>query len=123
MFKNSNRRVRAYLDVLDDNAARDRVLAVTASTVELAEVGNLETVDGDSSLTVVLDNLVGGRLSTATLDEGVTVTLQGESILADVDPPDVLDGARALAVNTLNLVYNKSVLEASSRLCVAYPFR
>ena len=48
----------AYLDVLDDNGAGDGVLAVTASTVELAEVGDLETVDGDGSLTVVLDNLV-----------------------------------------------------------------
>jgi hypothetical protein len=54
----------------------------------------------------VLNDLVGGRLSTATLDEGVTVTLQGKSVLADVDPPDVLDGARALAVDTLDLVYS-----------------
>ena len=99
----------AHLDVLDNDAARNRVLAVTASTVELAEVGNLETIDGDSSLTVVLDNLVGGRLSTATLDERVTVTLQGESILADVDPPDVLNGARALAVNALDLFWEMLV--------------
>lgn len=107
----------AYLDVLDDNGAGDRVLAVTASTVELAEVGDLETVDGDGSLTVVLDDLVGGRLGTSALDEGVTVTLQGKSILADVNPPDVLDGAGALAVDTLDLVLaNDGVLEGTAVL-------
>ena len=67
---------KAHLDVLDDDAARNRVLAVTASTVELAEVGDLETVDGDGSLAVMLDNLVGSRLSTAALDKRVSVTLQ-----------------------------------------------
>lgn len=96
--------VIAYLHVLDDNAARNRVLAVTASTVKLAEVRDLETVDGDDTLSVVLDNLVGGRLGTTTLDESVAVTLEGESILANVNPPDVLDGASTLAVNTLDLV-------------------
>jgi hypothetical protein len=34
----------------------------------------------------------------------VTVLLEGKSVLADSSPPDVLDGAAALAVNTLNLV-------------------
>jgi len=53
----------------------------------------------------VLDDLVGGSLSTSALDEGVSVTLEGESVLADVDPPDVLDGAGTLAVDTLDLVY------------------
>jgi hypothetical protein len=107
----------AYLDVLDDNGAGDRVLAVTASTVELAEIGDLETVDGDSSLTVVLNDLVGSRLSTSALDEGVTVTLQGKSVLADIDPPDVLDGAGALAVDTLDLVLaDDGVLEGSAVL-------
>ena len=105
LFSLGRKQRAAYLDVLDDNAARDGVLAVTARTVELAEVGNLETIDGDDSLTVVLNNLVGGRLSTSTLDHGVAITLQGKSILANIDPPDVLNGARSLAVNTLNLVY------------------
>jgi hypothetical protein len=53
----------------------------------------------------VLNNLVGGRLSASTLDHGVAVTLQGKSVLANINPPDVFDGARSLAVNTLNLVY------------------
>lgn len=111
----------AYLDVLDDNGASDRVLAVTASTVELAEVGNLETVDGDGSLTVVLDDLVGGRLGTATLDEGVTVTLEGKSVLADVDPPDVLDSAGTLAVDTLDLVYMLSAKVATEQAWSSLP--
>jgi hypothetical protein len=40
------------LDVLDDDAAGDRVLAVTAGAVKLAKVGDLEAVDGDSTLAV-----------------------------------------------------------------------
>jgi hypothetical protein len=39
----------------------------------------------------VLDDLVGCGLGTSTADSGVTVALQGESILTDVDPPDVPD--------------------------------
>ena len=52
--------MKAYLDVLDDNAARNRVLAVTAGAVELAEVDDLETVDGGRTLSVLLDDLVFG---------------------------------------------------------------
>jgi hypothetical protein len=122
------------LDVLDDNAAGHRVLAVSAGAVELAEVGNLEAIDGDGALAVVLDDLVGSSLSTSTADGGVTVTLQGESILADVDPPDVpgkklvfinqedlcrdvLNGTRALTVNTLDLVLSDNgILESATVL-------
>lgn len=49
---------RVGLYVLDDNAARDRVLAVTASTVELAEVNDSEAIDGNSSLSVLRPVLV-----------------------------------------------------------------
>lgn len=49
-----------------------------------------EAVNGDCSLSVVLDDLVVGGLGTSTLYHGVTVTLEGKSILANVDPPDVL---------------------------------
>jgi hypothetical protein len=56
----------------------------------LAEVHDLETVDGDRALAVVLDDLVVGGLGTSALDHGVAVALEGESILANVDPPDVL---------------------------------
>ena len=68
------------LDVLDHDLACERLLAVTASTVELAKVRDGEAVNGDSTLSVVLNDLVGGRLGTATLDEGVSVTLDGESV-------------------------------------------
>jgi hypothetical protein len=64
----------------------------------------------------VLNDLVGGRLSTTTLDQSVTVTLQRESILANVDPPDVLNGARTLAVNTLDLVYEVLVCDSIHRV-------
>jgi len=105
------------LDVLDDNGAGDRVLAVTAGTVKLSEVHDGEAVNGDRSLSVVLDDLVISRLGTSALDHGVTVTLEGKSILANVDPPDVLDGAGSLAVDTLDLVLaDDGVLEGTSVL-------
>ena len=140
------------LDVLDDNGAGDRVLAVTAGTVKLSEVHDgyrivsncqsvvskellTEAVNGDRSLSVVLDDLVISRLGTSALDHGVAVTLEGKSILANVDPPDVLDGAGScvrlvrllyvvhagvmltLAVDTLDLVLaNDGVLEGTSVL-------
>jgi len=52
----------------------------------------------------VLDDLVLGTLGTSTLDERVAITLKGEGVLADIGPPDILDGAGTLAVNTLNLI-------------------
>lgn len=105
------------LDVLDDNVAGAHLLAVTARSVELAEVDNGEAVDGDRAETVVLDDLVRSTSGTTAADDSVTVTLEGESILADLLPPDVLDGARALAVNTLDLVSaNDGVLEGSTVL-------
>lgn len=105
------------LDVLDDNVAGAHLLAVTARSVELTEVDNGEAINGDRSETVVLDDLVLSAGSTTALDESVTVALEGESILADLLPPDVLDGARTLAVNTLDLVSpNDDVLEGSAVL-------
>lgn len=105
------------LDVLDDNVAGAHLLAVTARSVELTEVDNGEAIDGDRSETVVLDDLVLSTGSTTALDESVTVTLEGESILADLLPPDVLNGARTLAVNTLDLISaNDDVLEGSAVL-------
>jgi len=76
-----------------------------------------ETVDGDGTLSVVLDDLVRSGLSTSSLDHGVAVALNGKSILADIDPPNVLDGASSLAVDTLDLVLaNDSVLEGTAVL-------
>lgn len=94
-----------------------------------------EAVNGDGSLSIVLDDLVISRLGTSALDQGVTVTLEGKSILANINPPDVLDGAGScvksvhlqyemlagvmltLAVNTLDLVLaNDGVLEGASVL-------
>lgn len=65
----------------------------------------------------MLDDLVLSTGGTTALDESVTVTLEGESVLADLLPPDVLDGARTLAVNTLDLISaNDDVLEGSTVL-------
>jgi hypothetical protein len=43
--------------------------------------------------------------------------LEGQGILADVFPPDILNGARALAVNSLDLVLSDDdVLQGSTVL-------
>ena len=98
------------LDVLDADVAQAHLAAVAAAAVELAKVDGGEAVDGDGAQAVVLDDLVVGVLGAAALDAGVAVAFDGEGVLADVYPPDVLDGARALAavsrsVYTHNRVY------------------
>jgi hypothetical protein len=95
---------RGYLDVLDHDGARNRVLAVTARTVQLAKVHGGETVDSDSTLAVVLNDLVVRTLGTSTFDERIAVTLNTERVFADIDPPDILDGAGSFTVNTLDLI-------------------
>jgi len=92
------------LDVLDDNGAGHRVLAVTARAVKLAKVHDGEAINGNGTLAVVLDDLVVGTLGTSTFDESVAVTLDAECVLADVNPPYVLDGAGSLAVDTFDLI-------------------
>lgn len=71
------------LDILDDNVARATVVgAVTASAVEFAGVDNGEALDSDGTAAVVLDDLVLGLLSTTTLNQGIAVTKDRDSIYA-----------------------------------------
>lgn len=67
-------------------------LAVTAGAVELAEIHNGEAVDGDGTLSVVLDDLVVSGLCTTTLDKSIAIALKGESVYNES-------------------VYNKSMIE------------
>lgn len=63
--------------------------------------------DVDSSATVVLDDLVGSLVSTTTDNPSLIasrVVLHGDGILADVLKPNELEGAGAVAVDTLSLV-------------------
>ena len=110
------------LDVLHHHVALGALLAVAARAVQLAEVGDLEAVDGDGAGAVVLDHLVCGAGGTAAGDGCVAVLLEGQGIcvvvsmcevlrggiskltLADAGPPDVLQSARSLAVDALDLV-------------------
>lgn len=52
----------------------------------------------------MLNDLVTCAVSATSDDVGGAITLDGDSVLADVLEPDVLEGARALAVDTLGLV-------------------
>jgi hypothetical protein len=91
----------------DLNVASGHLLAVTAATVELAKVRDLEVLDDDGTSTVVLDDLVLGTGSAATVDGGgltIFLLLDGESILADGVPDNVVESAATVAVNALDLV-------------------
>jgi hypothetical protein len=91
------------------------LLAVSTAAVQFSEISDGEAIDGDGTNTVVLDNLVGSTTSTTTDDLAVTVTLEGQSILANSIPPDILNGASTETVNTLVLVFtNDGVLEGSA---------
>ena len=82
-------------------------LAVTAASVELAEVGDLKVLDDNGTTTVVLDNLVLGALGTTTVDGSglaVLLLLDAEGVFTDGIPDDVVQGAATVAVDTLDLV-------------------
>jgi hypothetical protein len=71
-------------DVLDDDVAGALALvvaAVAAGAVQLAGVDNGESVNGDGSGTVVLNDLVAGFLGATTLDEGVSGSDDGDGVL------------------------------------------
>lgn len=87
--------------------AGGHLLAVTAAAVELTKVRDLEVLDDDGTSTVVLDDLVLGAGSAATVDGSglpIFLLLDRESILADGVPDNVVESAATVAVNTLNLV-------------------
>lgn len=82
-------------------------VAVAARAVQLAKVLDGEVGDLEGATTVVLQDLVLGAVGTAALDVGGVagvLVLDGEGVLADGAPPDVLEGAATLAVDTLDLV-------------------
>jgi len=91
----------------DLDVPRWHLVAVATAAVQLAEVADGEIVDDDSTSAVVLDDLVLGTSGTAAVDGGrlvVTLLLDGEGVFADGFPPDIGDGAAALAVDALDLV-------------------
>lgn len=72
------------LDVLDNNLAGALALvvgAVSARAVQLACIHDSESINGDSSLAVVLDHLILGLLSTSALDESISSSEDGNGIL------------------------------------------
>ena len=92
-------------------------LAVAAGAVDLAVVVGVEVDDVDVTAAVVLDDLVGGLVSTAANDVGNSAALDGDGILADVLEPDKLEVAGAQAVDTLLLVgTDDNVAESSAIL-------
>lgn len=71
----------------------------------------------DGTTAVVLDDLVTRAVSTTTDDVGGAVALDRDGVLADVLEPDILKGARTLAVDTLGLVRtNDDILQGGTIL-------
>jgi hypothetical protein len=92
--------------------------AVSAGSVHFSKGVGEEVLDGDGSTSVVLQDLVRGGLGSSTVDVGGTRgLLEGCGILANVSPPDVVEGTRAEAVNSLAVVgANDDVREDSTGL-------
>ena len=94
-------------DVREDNVTLALGLAVSAASVELAEVVDGEARDVHGAAAVVLQDLVFGAESAAAGDGGGLASfllLDGESVLADRGPPDVGQLAGAHAVHAFDLV-------------------
>lgn len=80
------------LDV--DLAGPTVALAVAAVADQLAIVLDVEVVDVQSATAVELEDLVLGAERTTTVDGGGTrLLLEGGGVLADIGPPDVVQGA------------------------------
>jgi hypothetical protein len=80
---------------------------VSTRAVELAIVFHVEVYNVDGTASIVLDNLVGSMVSTATNDPAVgawLVVLDAKRIFANVFPPYKLQRAVSSAVNTFSLV-------------------
>lgn len=65
-----------------------------------------EVLDSNGTSTIVLKNLVFGVASTTTIDirSATASILEGSSILANIGPPDIVQGASTLAVDTFTVV-------------------
>jgi hypothetical protein len=118
----------------DCDIARVHRVAVPATAVNFAKIVGVEVFDGDSSATVVLDDLVRGVEGSSSTDiRGAGGLLYGQGIclvLAKHDvwtghgttftyvlPPDILDSAGAHAVHAFNLVLaDDYVLESATTL-------
>ena len=68
------------LDVLHDDMALSRLLAVAARPVQLAEVVDGEAVNSDGTSAVLLDDLVFGAGGASTGDGCVAILLESQSI-------------------------------------------
>jgi hypothetical protein len=78
------------LDVLHHHVALGALLAVAARAVQLAEVGDLEAVDGDGAGAVVLDHLVRGAGGASAGDGRISVLLEGQGICVIVSMYEIL---------------------------------
>jgi hypothetical protein len=69
------------LDIGDNNVARSAVLAAISTAAEqLSNTDDRVILDGHSATTVVLNNLVLGVLSTTSLDEDASSSLESDGI-------------------------------------------
>jgi hypothetical protein len=84
--------------VLYDNIARPTIpFAVATTAHQLAVFLCEEVADNHGPAAVKLNNLIVGAESSAAVDVGGTAgLLQGQSVFADVSPPDVIERAEIL---------------------------
>jgi len=93
------------LDLREEGRALVLSAAVSAAPVQFAESLDTVRVNLDGPSTVVLDDFVFGVLGAAADDVGLAGgLLDGDSVLAYILEPDVVEIAGAKAVDTLSLV-------------------
>jgi len=77
-----------YFDAIKGTLARNLRAAVTAATVQLADVLRIEVLDCDGAAAIVLEDFVFGPLCTSSIDiGGAGFLLECSSVLADINPP------------------------------------
>ena len=103
----SQDRTSGRSDRIHNDMSLNLCLAVSTGSVELSECVDSEAADGKGATTVVLENLVIGAEGTAALDSGCftsSLLFDGEGIFADCAPPNIVQRAGTLAMNTLDLI-------------------
>jgi hypothetical protein len=101
----SHQLARLDLDVVECALAPILCSAVPATAVQLADVFGVKVLDSKSASTIVLEDFVIRALCTAAVDvRGAGFLLERGSVFAYIHPPDVVECAGTLTVDTLAVV-------------------
>lgn len=91
------------------------LFAITTAAIKLSKILDGEAIDGDRPNTIMLNNLVLSTTSTTSNDLTITITLEGQGVLAYSIPPHILNRASTQTMHTLTLIFtDDGILEGSA---------